>query len=124
MCNSVAGQMKIVSSSQLSRFAAASFQSRHYSGKPSMNERTIRRRIIDQTEPSEIAQQVRDATDVLRIAMGEHQPCEPIHAGPVQILAHDALVTAFAPAIKQPVAAFCSQMNRCTSTKIQHRDFR
>ena len=64
-----------------------------------MNERTIGRRIIDHTDPWEIAQQLRDPTDMLRIAMGEHQPREPIHAGPVQILAHDPRVTAFAPAI-------------------------
>ena len=38
------------------------------------------------TNPWEIAQQLRDSTDVLRITMGEHQSGEPIHAGPVQIL--------------------------------------
>jgi hypothetical protein len=76
-----------------------------------MNERTIGRRIIDHTDPWKIAQQLRDATDVLRIAVGEHQPCEPIHAGPVQILAHDALVSAFAPAIEQPVVAIHSDVN-------------
>ena len=43
-----------------------------------MNERTIGRRIIDQTDPWEIIQQSRDATDVLRIAMGEHQSRESI----------------------------------------------
>jgi hypothetical protein len=37
-----------------------------------VNERTIGRGIIDQTNPWKIAQQLCDATDVLRIAMGEH----------------------------------------------------
>ena len=50
-----------------------------------------------QRDPWEIIQQLRHATNVLRITVGEHQPRKPIHAGPVQILAHDALVSAFAP---------------------------
>src|SRR5215831_11575662 len=111
MCNSVAGEINIVARSQLSRFASASFQACHYSGQPSMNDRTIGRRIIDYTDPGEIVQQLRDATDVLRITMGEHQPGEPIHAGPVQILTHDAFVTAFAPAIDQPIVAIHSDVN-------------
>jgi hypothetical protein len=37
-----------------------------------MNGRTIRRRIIDQTDPWEIAQQLCDTANVLRIAMSKH----------------------------------------------------
>ena len=53
--------------------------------------------------------------------MGEHQPREPIHAGPVQILAHDALVIAFASAIDQPIVAIHSDVNGRARAQVQHR---
>src|SRR4030095_2684131 len=84
----------------------------------------IRRGIIDHTDSWEITQQLRDATDVLRIAMGKYQPRQSVHAGPVQIRAHDSLVTAFAPAIDQPVVAIYLDVNCRASAQIQHHYLR
>src|SRR3954471_2201404 len=103
--------MKIVSGAQFNRFSTSSFQFRHDPGKPAMNEGTVARRIVDYTNPWKIAQQLSDTADVLRITVGKHQPSEPVHACPVQILAHDALVSAFASAIDQPVVAIRPDVN-------------
>ncbi len=78
-----------------------------------MNERTIGRRIIHHKDSWKIPQQLRHASDVLRITVGEHQASESVHASPVQIFAHDPLVIAFTPAIDQPVVAIYPDVNSC-----------
>src|SRR3954452_902781 len=103
--------MKIVSGGQFNRFATLSFQFRHDPGQPSMNDGTIGRRIVDYTDSWKIAQQLSDTTDVLRITVGKHQPSKPVPAGPVQILAHDALVSPSASAVDQPVLAIRPDVN-------------
>src|SRR6188472_3121275 len=112
--------MKIVSGGEFNRFATSSFQFRHDPGQPSMNEGTIRRRIVDYMDSWKIAQQLSDTTDVLRITVGKHQSSETVHAGPVQILAHDAFVSAFASAIDQPVLAIRPDVNGCARAQVQH----
>src|SRR5215472_12985920 len=87
-----------------------------------MNNRAIWRGIVDYLRPWEVAQQLRDATDMLRIAMGENCPRQPIYSGPVQIVPHDAVVSAFAPAINQPIVALYSDVNGCARAHVQHRD--
>src|SRR3954453_1156125 len=86
-----------------------------------MNKRTVRRRIIDHKHSGEIAQQLCDPTDVLRIAVGEDQTVETVHPCPVQILTYDTAVTAFTTAINQPIMTIHMDVNGGARSQVQDR---
>src|SRR5437773_11122729 len=87
-----------------------------------MNIRTIRRRIIDQTNTRKIAQQFRRAPDMERVAVREQQTGEPVYSRPVQIFANQTLISSLAPAIDKPIRAPCPQVDSRARAQIQYRD--
>src|SRR5207253_1983894 len=88
--------------------------------QPLMDGRAIRRGIVDQTQPRELFEQRRCATDMQGIAVAEKHTIEPVHSGGVEIRAQHPLVIAFVSAIEQPVTAAGAQVDSRARADIQH----
>src|SRR5947209_8350500 len=88
-----------------------------------MNHGPIRRIAVDNCPGPEDGRNVRCGADVLRVAVGEEQTSETIHAARAEIRTHDLVKFALRTAIEQPIGATIAEMNGRARAEIERGDF-
>src|SRR3954471_2460734 len=83
---------------------------------------TILARIVDELPWSEIDHGRHRASEVAGVAVGKDESIEPVDSACSQITAKDALVIAGWAGIEKPVAIIGADVDRGTSSEVEHVD--